>query len=352
MGFDETIDGENRSTHERKRPVTMADVAELAMVSYQTVSRVLHDNPNVHNATRARVQAAVIQLGYRPNSAARALATGRSMTLGIVALDTPTSSGLPGMYGIERKAREEGFFVSVASLGEISSASVRKATERLVGQGVDGLLVIAPVYSANEALADIASDMPLVVVEGDPETDVATVTVDQVSGAEDATRHLLSGGPETVFHIAGPRDWRQSDERILGWRRALESARAEVTVPLSGDWSAKSGYELGNIIAQVPGMTAAFIANDQMALGVICALQERGRRVPDDVVIVGFDDIPEAAYFNPSLSTVRQDRTAVGARALDLLLRQIESGTRSSEKVYVECELIIRESSRTTGKQS
>jgi DNA-binding LacI/PurR family transcriptional regulator len=329
----------------QQRPPAITDVARLAQVSYQTVSRVLNNHPNVRPTTRTRVLAAIEQLGYRPSSAARALVTGRSQTLGVIALDVADWSGLTTLYGIERSARQAGYYVSIANLDSVDRASMRSAAATLTEQAVAGVLIIAPIASATDAPAALPADLPVVAIEGDPdESEIAVVTVDQVAGARAATQHLLELGHETVFHISGPADWMQSHERIAGWRTALAAAGAEITAPLAGDWSARSGFEMGRLLARIPELTAVFAGNDQMALGVLRALSERGLRVPDDVSIVGFDDLPEAEYYTPPLTTVRQDFQEVGRQGLELLLRQIADGARCNERRIVESQLIVRQS--------
>jgi DNA-binding LacI/PurR family transcriptional regulator len=159
----------------------------------------------------------------------------------------------------------------------------------------------------------------------------------------------LESGHETVWHVAGPSNWMESEGRVSGWRAALEEAEAEQPPPIYGDWSAKSGYEAGAILARMPDVTAVFAANDQMALGVMRAFTERGRHVPDDVSVVGYDDIPEAAYFTPPLTTVRQDFARVGENAIQLMIEQIDSGQSSSARVVIESALVVRES--TSGRQ-
>jgi DNA-binding LacI/PurR family transcriptional regulator len=329
------------------RPPSIADVARLAGVSHQTVSRVLNHHPNVRQLTRARVLAIIEQLGYRPNTAARALASGRSKTLGVVALDSTLFGPASTLWGIERAARRAGYFVSVVSVRSIDRQSVREAVRQLTDQSVEGLAVIAPFTSAPDALARLQTGMPVVAVEGDPEGEVPVVTVDQFEGARLATEHLLAEGHATVFHIAGPSDWHEAGGRIAGWRAALENARADVTPPLPGDWSARSGYEAGQILAQIPDASAIFAANDHMALGVLRALHERGRRVPEDVAVVGFDDTAESAYYIPPLTTVRQDFAGVGRAVVQLLVEQLNSGARSSDRVVIKPKLVCRRSSMT-----
>jgi DNA-binding LacI/PurR family transcriptional regulator len=328
-----------------QRPPSIADVASLAGVSHQTVSRVLNDHPSVRQLTRARVLAAIDQLGYRPNTAARALASGRSKTLGVVALDTTLYGPSSTLNSIQQAAQHEGYFVSVMAVHALDRPSVGEAVRRLTSQAVEGLAVIAPFASAHDALAYLPTGTPVVAVEGDPEGDVAVVTVDQAAGARLATQHLLAAGYETVFHVAGPVEWLEARGRAAGWRATLEAAGADVTPPLYGDWSARSGYNAGQVLAQIPDARAIFVANDHMALGVLRALNERGRRVPEDVSVVGFDDTPESAYFIPPLTTVRQDFQRVGRAAVQLLVDQLTTGTPRRDRVQIDPELVCRRSS-------
>jgi DNA-binding LacI/PurR family transcriptional regulator len=327
----------------------MTDVAQLAGVSYQTVSRVLHDSPHVRRDTRARVLVAIRQLDYRPNSVAQALVTGRSMTLGVVSFDTTLFGPASTLLGIEEAAHDAGYVISIASLKALNRASVLAAVERLRRQGVDGIVVIAPQKSAVEALLHLPPDVPVVAVEAGPDDSVPVVAVDQLAGAASATRHLLDLGHRTVWHIAGPQDWLEAQQRVDGWRLTLEAAGASVPPLLQGDWSARSGYELGQELVRQPGVTAVFAGNDQMALGLLRLLHETGRQTPRDISIVGFDDIPESAYLIPPLTTVRQDFGEVGRRCLRLLLGQVESGRRSWSRVVVPTELVVRASTTSAG---
>ena len=327
----------------RARSVVMADVARLAGVSQQTVSRVLNDSPHVHPDTRERVLDAVRKLGYRPNRVARALVTGRSRTLGVVSFDTALYGPASTLLGIEHAAHDAGYFVSIASLRSLNSRSVLSAVERLNEQGVDGILVIAPQESAARALRHVPPNVPIVATEAGPDDEIPLVAVDQIAGARAATQHLLDLGHRTVWHISGPSDWLEAQDRVRGWRATLEDAGAVQPPLLVGDWSARSGYELAERLATEP-VTAVFVANDQMALGVLRRLHELGRRIPEEISVVGFDDIPEAAYFTPPLTTVRQNFNEIGRRALLLLLRQIEGDPRRWTRETVPPELIVRTS--------
>jgi DNA-binding LacI/PurR family transcriptional regulator len=328
----------------RHRAAVMADVARVAGVSHQTVSRVLNDAERVRPETRERVLSAMRELDYRPNPVARALVTGRSRTLGVVSFDTTLYGPASTLFGIERAAHAAGYFVSIVSVTALDRASVLTAVERLRGQGVDGILLITPQEAAAQAVVHVPAGMPVVAVEAGPVEAVPVVAVDQFAGAVAATRHLLELGHRTVWHIAGPADFLEARERIDGWQSALEAAGSDVPPLLSGDWSARSGYELGQRLATVSDVTAVFAANDQMALGMLRALHEVGRQVPRDISIVGFDDIPEAQFFIPPLTTVRQDFNEMGRQSLMLLLSEIGAPERSSSRVIVEAELMIRAS--------
>ncbi|MEE6258712.1 LacI family DNA-binding transcriptional regulator [Plantactinospora sonchi] len=326
------------------REPAMTDVARLAGVSHQTVSRVLNGHPNVREQTRLRVQAAIAELGYRPNRAARALVTGRSQVIGVVAQNTTLYGPASLLAAFEQAAAEAGFAVSVGSVRSLDHRSISAAVERHLAHRVAGIVVIAPVESAGEALERLPKDVPLVTVDGDPCRPVPLVTVDQVAGARAATRHLLDAGHRTVWHVSGPADWFDSAGRIEGWRNELLAAGVEVPPVMPADWSAASGYRCGQLLARMPEVTAVFTANDHLALGVLRALSEYGRRVPEEVSLVGFDDVPEAAYFIPPLTTVRPDFAAVAEASLGLLLTQIESGAADTLRRTIAPTLIARAS--------
>jgi DNA-binding LacI/PurR family transcriptional regulator len=327
-----------------RRRAGMADVAKLAGVSHQTVSRVVNQSLQVKAETRERVEAAMRMLEYRPNRLARALVTGRSQTLGVVSFDTTLYGPASTLLGIERAAHDAGYFTSIVSLRSLDRVSVLEAVDRLRMQGVDGVLFIAPQVGAAHTLLHLPADLAVVAVEAGPDEGVPVVAVDQMEGARLATRHLLELGHKTVWHIAGPGDWLEAQQRVSGWRSTLEEAGVPVPAVLEGDWSARSGYELGSRLLETPDVTAVFVANDQMALGVLRVLHEAGRELPRDVSIVGFDDVPEASYFTPPLTTVRQDFMEMGRRGFHLLLSEIGSGTRSPARETVAPELVVRAS--------
>ncbi len=321
----------------------MADVARLAGVSHQTVSRVLNGHPNVSPATRAGVLAAIRDLGYRRNAAARTLVTGKTNALAVISFDTTLYGPASMLYGIERAAHPE-YSVAIASLPAFDRKSMTEAVEWSLGQAVEGIIVIAPQILAVQALAGLAGDVPLVAVGCGTSAPLPSVAIDNLAGAAKATQHLLDLGHQTVHHMAGPDNWVDAQERVEGWRGTLGAAGRPEPEMLRGDWSARSGYELGHRIAAMPEVTAVLCANDPMALGLIRALAERGRQVPRDVSVVGFDDIPEAAYFLPPLTTVRQDFGTLGRRALHLLMDRIAGDHRVYSVQPIEPELVVRAS--------
>jgi DNA-binding LacI/PurR family transcriptional regulator len=343
---DATVVASSGSRSRGRRSAVMGDVAKLAGVSQMTVSRVINDRGGVRVETRARVLAAMRELDYRPNIAARALVTGRSRTLGVVSFDTTLYGPASTLYGIDLAARAAGYFVNVAPMRRWDADAMRESVDRLRGQGVDGIVLIAPQAWTVEALQTLAVDLPMVVVEGGKGAGAPVVAVDQYLGGARVTQHLLSLGHETVWHVAGPQDWLEARSRLRAWQEILVDAGRDVPEHLEGDWSPRSGYEHGRTLAERPEVTAVFVANDQMALGVLRAMSEAGVKVPRDVSVAGFDDVPEAAYFSPPLTTVRQDFAEVGRESLRLLLRQLEDGDRRADAVVIEPDLILRDSTR------
>ncbi|WP_027342030.1 LacI family DNA-binding transcriptional regulator [Hamadaea tsunoensis] len=322
----------------------MTDVARLAGVSHQTVSRVLNGYPYVSQRTRSRVLEAVTELGYRPNKAARALVTGRSNVVGVISQSATLHGPAAALAAFTRAAVGAGYAVSVEHVAGLDPVRLQEAVNRHLDQRVVGLVVIAPFRRATELLIKFSYQIPLVCIDGDHRFSGAVVAVDQEDGGYTATNHLLDAGHPTVWHVAGPPDWLDSRGRIAGWRRALTEAGAEIPPVISADWSAAAGYRAGQLLARLDEVTAVFAANDHLALGVLRALHERGRTVPHDVSLVGFDDVPEAGYYIPPLTTMRPDFDAVAATALELLLDQVRAGTRPSRRETIPPRLVTRAS--------
>jgi DNA-binding LacI/PurR family transcriptional regulator len=320
----------------------MADVAARAGVSVMTVSRVLNGFPGVAPKTRRRVEQAVSQLGYQANTAARVLAGGRSRTVGVVAVETEQYGPSHMLFGIESAARAAGHLISFVTI-EPTGRGMEDTFARLRASHVDGVIVVAPVQPVLDTVLDLDSGVPLVVVGGDPGAVTPTVTIDQEGGARLATRHLLDLGHSTVHHVRGPQSWIDAAGRARGWVEALRVAGARRHRPLVGDWSAAGGYAAGIRLARDRDVTAVFAANDQMALGIVRALRDEGRRVPADVSVIGFDDTPESGFFVPSLTTIRQDFGELGRSCVELLLG-LADGLEVERHVVVPAELVARES--------
>lgn len=321
----------------------LEDVADLAGVSHQTVSRVVNDHPNVRAATRAKVEAAIAELGYRRNTAARSLVTRRSQTIGVLGSELSQYGPASTLLGVEEAAREAGYFVSIATLSSASREALFDALRHFQDQSVDGIAVLVSHPETLQILEEFNAEVPVVVVGSPGSGAVSGVMVDQKLGAERAVRQLIEQGHQRIGHVAGPAGWIDGALRAEGWRAALADAGLPPDLLLEGDWSAGSGYEIGRRLAAQRTATAVFVGNDQMALGLLRAFNEAGVRVPEDVSIVGFDDQPESGYFTPPLTTVRQDFVELGRRCMDILLREITTGAGASSTV-VTPELVPRSS--------
>ena len=327
----------------------MSDVASAAGVSHQTVSRVLNGHPSVRPETRERVQDAIARLGYRRNSAARALVTRRTDTLGVVtpasALYGPTST----LVAFEEAAREAGWYVSVATMRRFTAEAMRTNVEHFLDQGVDALVVIAPTREVAEAVTGLSVPVPVVLITSAPElaesADVLTVGVDQRLGGRLATRHLLDLGHRCVVHVAGPQDWFDAQDRLNGWRAECESAGVPVAEPIVAGWSADAGYDVGRRLVADGLPAAIFAANDQLALGLEHAFWDAGVRVGEDVALVGFDDEAGSAHYTPPLTTVRQDFAHLGTMAVQVLRDALGGADVPRTPHLLPPEIVVRTSS-------
>lgn len=333
------------------RPPSMADVAALAGVSHQTVSRVLNDHPSVRPSTRERVLAAIAELGYRPNVAARALATARSGTIGILTMGSAHHGPSSTVVAVEAAARARGYFVSISSLGSYDAASARSAVEHLLDQRVEGLVVVAPIAEVADVVDDLVTAEPVVVVAAIEDVEGSTtrhVYVDQRLGARLATEHLLGLGHTRVAHVSGPAGWVDAQVRRAGWREVLAGRGLAAHEYEAEDWTAARGYEVGlRVAAEVAageGPTAVFAGNDMLAQGMLRALWEHGVVVPRDLSVVGFDDLEGSGYLVPALTTVRQPFQALGQAALQALLAEPGDRPAPDPAAVIAPELVVRAS--------
>ncbi|GAB3572974.1 LacI family DNA-binding transcriptional regulator [Leifsonia lichenia] len=316
-------------TNGSSRAPGVRDVARVAGVSRQTVSRVMNEHPSIRDETRMRVLAAMEELHFRPNRAARMLSTARSTTIGILASSASTLFGpASSIDAVENAARASGYFVTIAHVADTSAEEVAAALDHLAAQAVDGIVVVAPERPVVDALRSASVGVPFVTLHGSQEPGGDGVFVDQIAGARLAVRHLLDLGHRRIAHLAGPPEWAEAAARQRGFTAELAAVGLDGIVTAPGDWTSASGARIGAALLAGEGgrdVTAVFSSNDQMALGLLHALRTVGRRVPEDVSVVGFDDIPEAAYFAPPLTTVRQDFAELGRRCVARLLAEIDA---------------------------
>ncbi|MHA6757424.1 LacI family DNA-binding transcriptional regulator [Streptacidiphilus sp. PAMC 29251] len=322
----------------------MADVARVAGVSPQTVSRVSNGHDTVIEETRERVLAAMKELGYRPNSAARALKHGEFRTIGVILFTLSTTGNVRTLEAIATSAAEEGYAITLLPVAVPTRTGVRGAFTRLGELAVDGIIVIMEVHLLDAATVSLPPHVKVVVADSDAGDRYSVVDTDQVGGAGLAVQHLLDLGHRTVWHLAGPQSSFAAQRRMGAWRETLLAAGRRIPDPVRGDWSAESGYRAGRQLAADPHCTAVFVANDQMALGLLRALNESGRRVPEDVSVVGFDDIAEAGSYYPPLTTVHQDFAEVGRRCVAGVLRQLRNEAPEQGTSLVETRLVLRQS--------
>jgi LacI family transcriptional regulator len=348
----------------RQRPnsinVTLQDVARLAGVSTKTVSRVVNNQGEISGATRERVQAAIDQLGYRPNILARSLVNRRSNTLAVVAWGIDYYGPSRMVVGIEHQSDEHGYSLFLKLVARPDDAQVDRLLDELIARRVDGIIWAAPEVGENRSWltpAILAQLPPIVFLSMAPRPDLVIVAVENRGGAAEAVRHLLDQGRQHIGHIAGPLAWWEARERNAGWEAALTQAGrpAPPSLSVQGDWSAASGDRaLRALLAHEPNLDAIFVGSDQMALGALGAAHRLGRRVPDDLAFVGFDDIPESAFFWPPLTTVRQPLIDAGRVAVKTL-HQIIGGKwplradSDPNLTLIKPELVIRASSRPAG---
>jgi len=322
----------------------MAVVAAASGVSTQTVSRVANGLTNVEPATRDRVLAAMQQLGYRPNRAARALRSGQFRTIGVIMFTLASFGNTRTLESIAIAAAQAGYSVTLIPVEEPTQEHVTKAFARLSEQSVDGIIIVIEAQFVNQHDVELPVGLPVVVIDSSERTDYPVVDTDQAQGARLATSHLLELGHETVWHVAGPDSSYSATRREASWRATLEEAGRVVPPVVRGDWSTASGYRAGIELRERSDVTAVFAANDQMALGILRAFHEVGRRVPEETSIVGFDDMAESDSFWPPLTTIRQSFDVVGQVGMRMLVAEIEAQQVNPDAFTVPTSLVVRES--------
>lgn len=321
------------------RFVSMADVAAAAGVSQQTVSRVVNDRPNVSEITRRRVQGAMDRLGFRPNYAGRSLRGGRYLSVGLCAYDITQVGNLTMLDGIMGAAREHGYAITLVEMSKVDTFSLAEASRALAERPVDGVVIGMSRMAPDFETFDPQPGMNTVIVTMCAHPRVTTVDSDHYGCSKLVMDHLFEYGHEQIRFVGGPAFSIDSKFREAGWRDALASRRIEPVAPLRGDWTADSGYEVGRALAADRTMTAVYVANDQMAVGVIAALREAGRRVPEDVSVVGIDDSLRSMIPHVELTTVRFDLRERGRLVFEHAMGSVDAPI---EAVRIPGELVRR----------
>lgn len=342
-----------------KLRVTIRDVAAAAGVSHQTVSRVINHRPDVADETRQRVWQVIEELNYQPSAIARSLIRQRSYTLGVVTAGLQYVGPSRTLSGITEQAEEMGYTLVLKELPRFDTNDIRPLLNSLVARQVDGIIWAVPEIGTNRAWLEgqppeLAAPLTFLTMGARPA--LSSVSIDNYKGGCLATEHLLEQGYQNIGHISGPLDWWEARQRMAAWQDTLRQAGQPVADHhwVSGNWSAASGEQaIGPLLEAYPEMDALFVANDQMALGVLQLACRRGLCIPEDLAVVGFDGIPEAGYYWPPLTTVYQDLRELGCTAVRELSRAIEAGHRQEAPVEsvtlsLQPELIVRESSAST----
>jgi len=336
--------------------VTLQDVARLARVSAKTVSRVVNNQGEISEATRLRVQEAIEQLGYRPNMLARSLVSQRSHTLAVVTSGLEYFGPSHTLTGIEQKSYELGYTLMFSLLAHSNETNVLPILDSFTARQVDGIIWAVSEIGDNRSWIqpELLKNLPPVVfLTMKPMDGLSVVSVDNRMGGIQATQHLIDQGRRRIGLITGPMAWWESRERFAGYREAIAQAGLEAAPSqiVEGDWTAKSGKRgMQQLMLQRSDLDAVFACNDQMALGALGVAHQTGRKVPQDIAFVGFDNIPEAACFWPPLTTVDQHLSDAGCLSVQILQKLIEARQQGQDDLSTEVkilkpELFTRESS-------
>jgi LacI family transcriptional regulator len=341
---------------DRKKRITIKDVAQAAGVSTQTVSRVVNKFSYVSDETRQRVETVVNELGYNPSTLARSLIQQRSYTLGVVTFGLDYLGPSRTLNGVAGKADELGYMLLMKELDNFNTNKIDDVIDSLLARQVDGIIWVAPEIGDNhlwikERLDEIS--VPMLFLAMKPREGISSVATDNFQGGIMAMQHLLDCGRKNIGHISGPSNWWEADERKRAWSEALNTAGFDVSPKCcaEGNWSAASGEQAFiQLLNSYPDMDAVFVANDQMALSVLREACRRKISIPDQLAVVGFDNLPESAYFHPSLTTVSQDLQLLGAQAVQGMVEMIQARQQNEPIVarskFLQPILIVRESSQ------
>jgi DNA-binding LacI/PurR family transcriptional regulator len=309
----------------RNKNLTIYDIAVRTGVSYQTVSRVLNEMPHVSPATREKVQAVMQEVGFRPNMTARQLASQRSTIVGLVTYATSFYGPAQVLANSEQASKEMGLSFMFSGIVDQTTPEIRRAVHELCAHQVCGILLHLPLCIDLRDLQDVCRNVPIVAVDSNLGYKCPAIYINQERGSRIATQHLIQLGHKKIAYLRGPLSWRAAELRFKGWLKELKAAGLNAGPVITGNWTAESGFETTQtLVAQHWGeYTALVVANDQMALGAIRAFEESGIQIPRTISVVGFDDIPEAAFFRPPLSTIKQDFKALASSSVECLISQL-----------------------------
>jgi LacI family transcriptional regulator len=342
---------------DRKKRVTIKDVAYAAGVSTQTVSRVINNVSYVSEGTRKRVETVVEEMGYRPSTLARSLIQQRSYTLGIVTYGLKYIGPSRTLNGIADMADQLGYMLLMKELEDFAPDNTSEVTDSLLSRQVDGILWAVPEIGDNhdwlkDRLASIP--VPVLFLTMEPRSGIPSISTDNYQGAVTATQHLIDSGRKRIGHISGPLEWWEATERKRGWRDTMTKAGLDASEYrcTEGNWSSASGEQaFQQLLKSFPYLDAVFVANDQMALSVLREAHHQGIKVPEQLAVVGFDGIPESAYFYPSLTTISQNPQLLGEQAIQYIVKMIQARQENfpvaAQSRFIQPTLIVRESSQT-----
>lgn len=337
----------------RTKRVTMREVAQESGVSYQTVSRVINEHPNVAPDTRARIQDVITRLNYRPSKAARSLAAKQSLTLAVITYGIEYYGLTQMVVNIERYARKAGYDIIYSNIDLVDIDDLDNRVNSMAQWLVDGMILIAPIKNAYyEQVIQQLTSIPYILFDNAPDTQNPSIRFNQETGGFVITQHLIELGHQQLVTITGPQNWFGAESRMIGYHRALQSAGLTSVAQIEGDWTAQSGYTAMQKLIQHHTFTGVVAGNDQMALGAIHAMTEAGIHVPQDISIVGFDDIPEASFYLPALTTIKQDFHLLGQRGIQYLIDLIQDPPIVAGSRVIEPQLVIRNSTEPPSNES
>jgi LacI family transcriptional regulator len=333
----------------RHHRITIKEIARMCGVSTQTVSRVINKRPDVSPETRATIEAVIASAGFQPSAVARSLVQRRSRTIGVVVAGLKYFGVAQTLTGITEESDASGYGLLLKELANYDDVEVGRIVEFLLGHRVEGIIFVAPEMGNVAALETLLPTAypPVVFLKSDPSPAFSSIVIDNDGGARLATDHLIALGRRRIGHLTGPLAWHEARARHDGWRDALRDAGIDAGPLVHGNWSSASGeLALDPMLELAPDLDAVFAGNDQMALGILRAANRRGMAIPDDLAVVGFDGVVEAAQFTPSLTTVSQPLGELGQLAVRELLGILddETGQVTARSQTLATELIVRES--------